>query len=130
MMRGRAFSPAQLLDIDGAGSQHRNRILILRQGQQKVLERRVFVPPLIGGRRRVWQGYLEGSGGSWAGIGSHRFPHPWKFFDIVGSLERSVMPRARTFNELQLEGTSERIAELPLIDRNVREGQRVRHNRD
>jgi hypothetical protein len=47
--------------------------------------------------------------------------------DIVGILERSLMPRARTFNELQLEGTSERIAKLPLIDRDVRE---VRHDRD
>ena len=42
---------AQLVEIDIAGPHHRGRILIVDQGQQQVLERRIFVVPLIGERQ-------------------------------------------------------------------------------
>jgi DNA recombination protein RmuC len=46
---------------------------------------------------------------------------------LVGSLEGSVLPQARKFNELQVEGTSEPLPELGPIETDVRE---VRHDRD
>jgi len=36
--------------------------------------------------------------------------------DFIGSLEGSVMPRARRFNELEVEGTSTEIAALPPVE--------------
>ena len=47
---------AQFLEIDRAGAQHRHRILVLGQGQQQMLERRVFVPAFIG----IGQGAVQG----------------------------------------------------------------------
>jgi DNA recombination protein RmuC len=46
---------------------------------------------------------------------------------LVGSLEGSVLPQARKFNELQVEGTSQPLPELSPIDTDVRE---VRSDRD
>jgi DNA recombination protein RmuC len=46
---------------------------------------------------------------------------------LVGSLEGSVLPQARKFNELQVEGTSEPLPELGPIETDVRE---VRPDRD
>ena len=39
---------AQPVEIDAAGAQHRNRVLVLGQRQQQMLERGIFVPALIG----------------------------------------------------------------------------------
>ncbi len=49
------FAP-QLLEIDRARAQNRERVLVLGQRQQQVLERGVFVPPLIG----VSEGAVKG----------------------------------------------------------------------
>jgi DNA recombination protein RmuC len=49
------------------------------------------------------------------------------FNALVGSLEGSVLPQARKFNELQVEGTSEPIPEVGPIETDVRE---VRPRRD
>jgi DNA recombination protein RmuC len=49
------------------------------------------------------------------------------FNALVGNLEGSVLPQARKFNELQVEGTAEPLPELSLIDIDVRE---VRPDRD
>ena len=38
---------AQPVEIDAAGAQHRDGVLILGQREQQVFERRVFVPPLV-----------------------------------------------------------------------------------
>jgi DNA recombination protein RmuC len=40
--------------------------------------------------------------------------------DFVGSLESSVMPQARKFNEWEVEGTSSPVETLPLIEHEVR----------
>jgi DNA anti-recombination protein RmuC len=40
---------------------------------------------------------------------------------LVGSLEGSVLPQARKFNELQVEGTAEPLPELGPIETDVRE---------
>ena len=50
---------AQPVEIDAAGAQHRDRILVLGQGQQQVLERGVFVAPLIGVGEGPMQGLFE-----------------------------------------------------------------------
>ena len=39
---------AQLVEIDAAGLQHGQRVLILRQRQQEVFQRGIFVPPFVG----------------------------------------------------------------------------------
>ena len=49
------------------------------------------------------------------------------FNALVGSLEGSVLPQARKFNELQVEGTAEPLPELCPIETDVRE---VRSDRD
>ena len=46
---------------------------------------------------------------------------------FVGSLEGSVMPQARKFNELEVEGTARVLPELTLIETDLRE---VRADRD
>jgi hypothetical protein len=51
--------PAELLEIDGAGAQHGHGVLVLRQGQEKVLERRVFVPSLVGVSEGPMQGLFK-----------------------------------------------------------------------
>ena len=49
----------ELLEIDIAGAHDGGRVLIVDESQQEVLERRVFVPPLIGERERAMQGLFE-----------------------------------------------------------------------
>ncbi|HEY2539396.1 MAG TPA: hypothetical protein VGI28_07860, partial [Stellaceae bacterium] len=46
---------------------------------------------------------------------------------FVGSLENSVMPQARRFNELEVEGTSNQLAYLTPIDLDPRQ---LRSDRD
>jgi len=47
--------------------------------------------------------------------------------EFIGSLEGSVMPQARRFNELQVEGTAKPLPELKLIETDIRD---VRADRD
>ena len=42
--------PLEALHVDPAGAQHRERVGILRQGEQEMLEGRILVPPLVGKR--------------------------------------------------------------------------------
>ena len=42
-------------------------------------------------------------------------------YDFIGNLEGSVMPQARRFNQLQVEGTSKPLPEFKLIETEVRE---------
>jgi DNA anti-recombination protein RmuC len=49
------------------------------------------------------------------------------FNALVGSMEGSVLPQARKFNEPQVDGTAEPLPELSPIDTDVRE---VRPDRD
>ncbi len=39
---------AQLFELDRAGAQHRHGVLILGQGEEQMLQRRVFMAPLVG----------------------------------------------------------------------------------
>jgi hypothetical protein len=50
---------AQPVDIDAAGAQYRNRVLILGQRQQQMLERRVFMTPLIRVGQSAVQRFFE-----------------------------------------------------------------------
>ena len=50
---------AQPVEIDAAGAQHRDRVLVLGQRQQQVLEGGVFVPPLVGVGEGPVQGFFE-----------------------------------------------------------------------
>ena len=50
---------AQRLEIDVAGPHHRGGVLIVDQRQQQMLERRVFVVPLVGERERAVQRLFE-----------------------------------------------------------------------
>ena len=50
---------AQLVEVDAAGAQHGDRILVLGQRQQQMLERGVFVPALIGVGEGPVQRFLE-----------------------------------------------------------------------
>lgn len=55
---------------------------------------------------------LSAMGGHIVGLGTSLAGSINKYNDFVGSLERSVMPQARRFNELEVEGTGD---ELPLL---------------
>ncbi len=50
---------AQLLEVDRAGAQHRHGVLVFGQGEEQMLQRGVFVAPLIGVSERPMQGLLE-----------------------------------------------------------------------
>lgn len=50
-----------------------------------------------------------------------------RYNNFVGSLESSVMPQARKFTELEVEGTSKEIEEVTLIETDIRE---IRKDRD
>ena len=50
---------AQLLQIDIAGAHHRGRVLVVHERQQQVLERCVFVTPLIGEGQGTMERLLE-----------------------------------------------------------------------
>ena len=58
-----------------------------------------------------------------AGLGKNLSESVRKFNDFVGSLEGSVLPQARKFNELQVEGTSTSIPTISLVDTEVRESR-------
>jgi DNA recombination protein RmuC len=51
-----------------------------------------------------------------AGLGKNLASSVRKYNDFIGSLEGSVMPQARRFNELEVEGTSTEIAALPPVE--------------
>ena len=42
------YLAAQTVEVDAARAQHGNRVLILRERQQQMFERGIFVPALIG----------------------------------------------------------------------------------
>ena len=50
---------AQHLEIDVAGAHDRRRVLVVDQGEQQVLERGVFVPPLAGEGEGAMEGLFE-----------------------------------------------------------------------
>ena len=50
---------AQHVEIDVAGAHHRGRVLVVDQGEQQVLERRVFVAALVGKREGPVEGLFE-----------------------------------------------------------------------
>ena len=51
-----------------------------------------------------------------AGLGKNLASSVRKYNDFIGSLEGSVMPQARRFNELEVEGTSIEIVALPPVE--------------
>jgi DNA recombination protein RmuC len=51
-----------------------------------------------------------------AGLGKNLASSVRKYNDFIGSLEVSVMPQARRFNELEVEGTATTITALPPIE--------------
>ena len=55
---------AKLVEVDVAGPHDRGGVLIVDQRQQQVLERRVFMVPLIGKRQRPVERLLEAAGKS------------------------------------------------------------------
>ncbi len=55
---GRQAAP-QLVEIDIAGPHHGGGILVVDQREQQVLERGVFVMPLVGERQRAMQGLFK-----------------------------------------------------------------------
>jgi len=44
-----------------------------------------------------------------------------KYNDFIGSLEGSVLPQARKFNELEVEGTTTSVPVLTVVETDVRE---------
>ena len=56
---------SQLVEIDIAGAHDRGRVLVVDQRQQQMLERGVFVMPLVGERQRAVQGLFEAARKSW-----------------------------------------------------------------
>ncbi len=59
---------------------------------------------------------LSVMGGHIAGLGSSLAGSIRKYNEFVGSLEGSVMPQARRFNELEVEGTGVQFASLAPIE--------------
>ena len=55
------------------------------------------------------------------GMGKHLHASVGKYNDFVGSLESSVLPQARKFNELEVEGTSVTIPSVAPIATEIRE---------
>ncbi|HEY3908535.1 MAG TPA: DNA recombination protein RmuC [Stellaceae bacterium] len=66
-------------------------------------------------------------GGHVVGLGGSLTTSIRKYNDFIGSLESSVMPQARRFNEFEVEGTS---ADLPLLRPVELEPRRLRTDRD
>jgi hypothetical protein len=54
--------PLQLVEFDVAGAHHGGCVLVVDQGQQQMLERRIFVMPFVGERQRTVQRLLETTG--------------------------------------------------------------------
>ncbi len=61
------------------------------------------------------------------GMGSNLNKAVGRYNDFVGSLEGSVMPQARKFSELEVEGATKELPEIPRVETVVRE---VRDDRD
>jgi DNA recombination protein RmuC len=59
-------------------------------------------------------------GGHVAGVGAGLDNAVKRYNDLVGSLESRVLPQARRFNELELEGTQEPLAELRHVETQLR----------
>jgi DNA recombination protein RmuC len=55
-----------------------------------------------------------------AGVGAGLDSAVKRYNDLVGSLESRVMPQARRFNELEIEGTGEPLAELKPVETQTR----------
>jgi DNA recombination protein RmuC len=85
--------------------------------QEKVAENAAIVAQL--GRDLYKR--LTALGGHVASLGRSVENSVKHYNALVGSLEGSVMPQARRFNDLQVEGTSAHIPELALIETDVRE---------
>src|SRR5215212_10742798 len=64
---------AQLVDIDAAGAHDGGGVLVVHQGQQQVLERRVLVMTLVCEGERAMERLLETSRESWHSFGSSRY---------------------------------------------------------
>ena len=56
---------AQLVEVDIAGAHHRGGVLIVDQRQQQMLQRRVFVVPLIGEGERPVERLFEAAREGW-----------------------------------------------------------------
>ncbi len=83
----------ELFDIDIAGAQHRSRVLIVEQGEQQVLERRVFVMALVGERQRAVQGLLEAARETGHQFDSGRVTSsPSRIVEDAGACGRSPSP--------------------------------------
>jgi DNA recombination protein RmuC len=63
---------------------------------------------------------LATMGGHVAGVGAGLDSAVKRYNDLVGSLESRVMPKARQFNELEIEGTGEPLAELKPVETQTR----------
>ncbi len=64
---------AQRIEIDVAGPKHRGGVGIVDQREEQVLQRRVFVPTLVGERERLAEGLFQGAG-------EYRHHEPFTFF--------------------------------------------------
>jgi DNA recombination protein RmuC len=64
---------------------------------------------------------LATMGGHVAGVGAGLDSAVKRYNDLVGSLESRVMPQARRFNELEIEGTGEPIGELKPVETQTRQ---------
>jgi DNA recombination protein RmuC len=60
------------------------------------------------------------------GLGSNLAASVRKYNDFIGSLESSVMPQARRFNELEVEGAGAEIPFLTAVDLELRQLRRDR----
>ena len=58
----------ELLEIDVAGAHDGGRVLVVDQGEQQMLERRIFVVPLIGERERPVKRLFEAARECWHSV--------------------------------------------------------------
>ncbi len=99
------------------------RVVAYNWRQEKVAENAKQVHEI--GRELYKQ--LATMGGHIIGLGASLSAGVRKYNEFVGSLENSVMPQARRFNELEVEGTSSQLAYLTPIDLDPRQ---LRSDRD
>ncbi|MGA8757625.1 MAG: DNA recombination protein RmuC [Stellaceae bacterium] len=69
---------------------------------------------------------LSTMGSHVVGLGSNLAASVRKYNDFIGSLESSVMPQARRFNELEVEGAGAEIPSLTAVDLELRQLRRDR----